>query len=400
MACTVADGHEAHRPGKTIRLTRPVLSGGRWLVCLLVLSISGVDAVPGVEAGLARPLRTIQVGPVGVVSVDSAALLHTTGVLREWLPVLAKDGLSLDGRRERVRVALLPEEASGPVGWDTSGGIARLRIPWEPALRQDDFLDALAAALTYSWLLERGSEGGVAPRWIRAGLVERFRVHLNPAHGDRLAADGALPVSGDPEFERVFSDGRGMEPALFRAWSHWFLEIARGAAGNEAGFARFVFEASRSADGGRAAFRGLVGSAAPGEEWDLWLAVCLVEFASRSRAPFLTAGESRERIDALAGTGVLRGGEADWAEVRELSELADARPLHALAAERGLAVRRLLPRVHPLYHNALLSLGILYERLPHEARVRERQRLVDAFEEDRRTAENMEEAVRSLLWAE
>ncbi len=356
------------------------------------------DAAP--ERGL-PPLsaaRVIQVGPVGVVSADATALLHTTGVLRVWLPLLEADGLSFEGRTERVRLVLPPEGDGAAAGWSVEGGIAVLRVPWGPALSEDVFWDALSAAVTHAWLLEQGVEGGTVPHWIRTGLVEQLRVHLNPARGDSLAGHAVLPGTEDPGFAGVFAGGGagGLE-AYFRARSYWFLEVALAAAGDAERYAGFIAAASRAEDGGRGAFRALSALGGDADRFELWLAVCLAEFGARSRGPFLTAAESRARIDALARAGVRRRGAAEWADPRGLAALADDPALRALALERGRAVRSLLGRVHPVYHNALLSLGVFYEQLPRAADREERERWADRFEADRFEAEAVEQAMVRLL---
>ncbi len=344
-------------------------------------------------------VRLIQVGPVGVVSADATALLHTTGILRVWLPLLAADGLSFDGDLERVRLVLPSESDGAAAGWSVQRGVAVLRVPWGPSLREDVFWDALAAVVTHAWLLERGVKGGTVPQWIRTGLVERLRVHLNPARGDFLADHAVLPGTEDPRFDGVFSGRTGTVPVSFRARAYWLLEVALAAAGDAERYTDFMEAASRAEDGGRGAFRSLSALGGAADRFELWLVVRLAEFGARARGPFLTAAESRERIDALARAGVSRRGAAEWADVRGLAVLAQDPAVYALAEERERAVRRMLGRVHPVYHNALLSLGVFYERLPAGDR-ETRESLAARFEEDRRQAEAMERAMARLLRAE
>ncbi|MCC5805387.1 MAG: hypothetical protein JJU00_03570 [Opitutales bacterium] len=383
-----------NRPSRAGRRIAAVLG---WAAVLLAC-VGAASARERTEPPLSA-VRVVQVGPVGVVSADATALLHTTGILRVWLPLLAADGLSFVGYTERVRVVLPPEDDDAASGWGVEGGVAVLRVPWGPSLPEDVFWDALAAALTHAWLLDRGIEGGTVPRWIRTGLVEQLRVYLNPARGDFLADHAVVPGTEDAGFDGVFSGGAELAPESFRARAYWLMEIALAAAEDVDRYAAFLEEASRAADGGRGAYQRLSALGGGAERFELWLAVCLVEFGSRGRGPFLTAAESRERIDALARTAVLRRGVTKWAHPRGLAALADDPALSALAAERGRAVRALLGRVHPVYHNALLSLGVAYERFP-VADSGELEALAEQFEEDRMQAEAVERTMVELLRGE
>lgn len=305
----------------------------RWACWLVGLLLCGLPSV------LRSEVRTLESASFLLVASDAPGLLYARdlAVRGEQLWMRRFGGVA---EAPRVRVVLEPEVDS------VKRAGTGVNVPWNNATERADLSLALAEA--WWWRQESLSGGKRTPAWLVMASAALLEMSLNPLFGDVLAEQRA----GQP-FHSL--------DALFQAstlsvgeWGACLLLLqsleSRGVSG------RVLLETNRLSLNRRLRAQGLGEAVA-----DLWWATEWATARETPVGPHWSIAASIRRIEALATFLVRERGVEAQVGVDRLPSLLGQPGLGAVVNRRAEQIRKDLPFIHPIFHNAFASLGEVYE---------------------------------------
>lgn len=226
-----------------------------------------------------------------------------------------------------------------------------------------------------------GPDAKVRP-WVWLALSEMLETRFQPAQEDEqrrvVLAVGMMPLQEIIGSEAVPLERR----SRFALNAAWFLRVLDHRMNDGTRLKQMMRTFLSQADPMLIMAAGFPEQIETIGDAELWWAVGFEGLVRGKRPPFFTMEESRERLRELAfltvktdqGDRRLTGAAiADWA--------GSARVQSALNQRIG-QVKGIIPRVNPVYHNALLSLGLLFEaakQADRQAAQQAEQRFIDDF---------------------
>lgn len=388
---------------------------------LLALSVAGVRAqtlegTAGLAADQASAVRLLSGGGGGrfeVVAeegIEGIRLAELAG--QAWMAWRAPLGLP-DRLPAAILVRLVPEsrwswgETFSRVSAEPGGVVTVwLRAGGEPGLgRERRWLVGLAegAWRRKAFLAGLPADAAPVPRWLTAAAAEAFLTSQRPALLDswqvelrRLAPPLKLRavLLGDQEKGPVAVSDAAFATSSLAVW-RWLREA------DERAWPRFVLALLKGESAGAALARDygkLVSRPAEAREWELAWRVAAAREESARGTPMMDPAEARRRLeqlarivafDAKAGRERVLPSAGEWAARRETWP----------AMERETRARILtaeLPRVHPFYYNAAVSLGKVWQALAKDKEGGWRE-AVAAWESDFAAGRELEAASTALL---
>ncbi len=324
---------------------------------------------------------------------DAEAPTEPRLVEDDWLLVVAEDSLAAGailnigqaavgvgqrewffGRtlRQSVIVRLIraapagPEDAPYRVRAPANGPVS-LALRWHAEAPFDDVVQGVAHALLVASLRERSE--GQAPEplpWLVHAFALQVQVALQPLRRQWFArqalAQGVPAVRSIWEAETYFGEDR-QGRALS---SYWLLRCVRAEAVSREWYSAFLQGLLREG-GGVEALNGLRAEAISDDQArELWWAVSFQAEVRARLGPVLPMEDSRRLLERLS---LLRAfvaeAEREFAP-EDLWLVRDDPKVRQAVAQRVREVKVEVPVINPVYHNALLSLGALYEALLQE----------------------------------
>lgn len=372
--------------------------------CLLLVFCLVFHLAPGEEeSAVPQAPSTVRKGSFEVTGPDVLSA-HYVAAVGDLLTQRLSRVLPAPGRATQpVAVDLLPEEderasAMAPFGTRLyRGGQVVVTIVWGEATTRATVERALAQAYL-SYLSGAYSGGRIhVPLWLELASQHLARVQAVPAHSQALAA--RIDRNRPPRLEEIFALDRA-EPVGedMDAYAYWLLRFLSRESRNRVEVQNFLIRLLRGEEAMlalRAAFGDRLRTA---EEARLWWLVGLGEIVGNPRSPILPAPDSRRRVGELARlTFAVEGGE-ERLFPEDLWEKRESPALRRELRRRLRVVQLELDTIHPFYHNALLSMGRVWQAVLAEAEAEEEyEEAVLAFQHDTRAGEELWEDVSGIL---
>ncbi|MCC5842404.1 MAG: hypothetical protein JJT96_19965 [Opitutales bacterium] len=284
-----------------------------------------------------------------VEGISTEKVFEVNEWAREWFRYLRSHGMDVPPGIPPIRIVLLAESGTG----EPAGSVGTVLVGGLSGLDRDAVIDGIVASSLIRYARWRGMAVAPAP-WMVTGLTEHFLVYWNPARRDALSAAVLSPREPVPL------------QTLLRATPQSMAE--RGAA-------YAVLSAVGWPDGGAGLMERLLANplgpfsgfleepVETSTEGDLWLATTLADFRLSTGTPVWNLDTSAWRLEWLAMT------PAEWRgqlHPRRLDLLRDARAepdRREWLEERLQLTKGAITRIHPVYHNAVLSLGWVWESI-------------------------------------
>jgi hypothetical protein len=248
--------------------------------------------------------------------------------------------------RERVRLeTAVDEERTVLSGRDGDG--------WVVALGRDTPRRELSLLLARAWWhrvqrnLGRRAE---APSWLVVWTAAQLEVSVNPLFRDILRLEGTADAGNPPSLERLL---RSTNPSQV-AWSEaWVLGETLGQGQSLETFLRANELSTWAATIGARDLR----------ELRLRWQTAWIGFHLTPLGPHWDLATSAHQLERLTTLNVWFRGVETRLDLAELRRLMGSPSMPSLVDRRIAWIRRNLPRIHPVYHNALATLGEVYEAI-------------------------------------
>lgn len=284
----------------------------------------------------------VETGSFLLVGTDAKTLLYVRDLASRGEGIWAARFGAVSSAIPRIRLRVVTDVADDLVTGPEGDGLV-------VALNPDSPRTELSEILARGWWLRRvRAEGWTAatPGWIRAWSAAQLEVSLNPLFRDvlvlRLA--GREPLS----LEKLLGAARlGLEdwPAA------WVLgeTIVRDLS------VESLFMARELGD-----WRKALGVESAAEVRLRWR-TAWYGFQARAIGPHWSMDESAAQLARLSILNVWRRGTEERLNLESLTRLIGSPALPGLVDRRLRWIRQYLPQVHPVFHNAMVSLGEVFE---------------------------------------
>lgn len=369
-------------------------SGGAGFFCLLLVlggCLTAAGQVPRLEPRPPPPSQSEAAAEDGTPAPKAAA--RTRFAEDDWFLIVAEEPLTVGvlleigqaavavlqrdwaveaaaTRQTIVRVVRTRPAGEGEAPYllgTAAGGQVTVSLRWHAQAPFEDIVEGISLGLLTSVRASAAPEEPASiPYWLVRAFAMEVQTDLQPLRRRYFAREAlAMDV---PTLEAVVQAPAAFNPEgrTLSLASYWLLQALEAESGSRSRYLELL-RSLISVDDALAvleeAFPELMGSTAQRELW--WV----VRFHEQTRSrlgPILDLERSRQRIEQLA---LLRARVAEAEREFAPEDLWIAREAPALrlaVAQRLREVKVEVPRINPAYHNALLSLGAVYELVLQE----------------------------------
>lgn len=339
-------------------------------------------------------------GRFEIAAIDAVAARIVTGMAEDAWRILAGPLALPEAFSSPVLVRLVPQsEMSGRAPFHTvveAGGVVSVLVGWSdatpPVIVQRALVQALLLRLAVSY--HGVNERLAAPLWLEHGCVEWWQTRVDAAQLDALKQETArltAPSVGELlEWRRGAEESRTMVAGAY--WLFALLQSESGHGGVWPGALRRLLAGEAPAGVLAAAYGAHFADEGERELW--WRTGW--HFLRRVRTlPSPEAAESRAELAALARFVFAQNETDEVMPLRTVMAHAGEPIVAAEIKRRATELRKLLPSLHPFYRNVGVSLAEVFGadlRRPERFAAR-----CDAFEQDRRDADELAAATTSAL---
>lgn len=276
-------------------------------------------------------------------------------------------------------------------------GALIVRLDWNEFTSMELCCQAVASAYLWHVLLAYDRDSGPPPYWLELALGHRLRTQLQPATSDALrnAVMGLSPMS----LETIFTTTRDMTAVEIHAvglHGFWVLQFWERLPMPRIDQQRLFQMALREPDWRRVFDMAVRRSFELPADRERYWAVNFQNLVRPRQPPFLNLAESRARIQQL-NTCLL---SSDVDDIRLRAD--ELWPWRKVPVARSLIQQQLrelkleIQRINPVYFNAIVSLGQIYEAtLADDAEAFSQAKA--NFRNDMAVAQQTEQEIQQLL---
>ncbi len=362
------------------------------------------DPAQGVQPTWAETQVFKIIGPDGdslTAMVDLAEAVFEVGK--------AGFGVPADLGPQPILVRLVrPKQMPSVDRWHVAGtgylGGTVVYLSWSKETALDDALRALSEGLLAragacrDEAAKRAQNRPLPPRWLVLALARSVDVYLRPALRDDLAERARRP-GALPSLTTILSSAPAAGlTAEYDAAAYWAAMFLSEEARHPDEFLALTERLWRQPEDAAQVLQGAFGAAikeADGSQELWWRAG--VQWLLRGRITTTrTMAESRRDVRRLAFVVLSKDGQDSWVELPDAFALREDEAIEPVLRAGLAAAKADLRGVNPVYHNALLSLGLAYEALlneSHKAFSARYARFMDDFE----AAQRLDAAVTSAV---
>jgi len=283
-----------------------------------------------------------------------------------WRSLAKPLGLPAAGFSSAVAVRLVPaKDWTDPAFFTVvaePGGLVGVRICWSDKIDARIMRRALVQAVilrqAVAW--HGAKQGLTVPLWLEQACTAQGEVRDRPAMFDAMQQESAQltppPLEELLKWERGQAEERGRVLA-----SYWLFQYLQAESGDAPRWGRWVRAVLGGADPMKA-LRDNYGAAWKDEtSRELWWQVGFHDERLTSTVPLMSMEETRNWLADRCRWLAIKDGREQVLALDDLWTLRKTPWIKNGMEERSQQLQNLLPRLHPFYKNAAISMGRMYQ---------------------------------------